>query len=484
MSITGALNNALTGLSAVARAADVTSSNVSNALTEGYARRELSLVSQSLGGDGAGVKILGVTRAVDMAVLADRRLADAEVANADVRSGFLQRIEERIGMPETPGSLSSRLVALESALIEAASRPDSETRLNTIATAAKSLTGVMASISKDIQQARMQADSAIGAQVTALNEMLVEIRDLNVAITSARASGRDATALMDQRQTLVDRVAEIVPVREVARDRDQIALFTTGGAILLEGTPARIGFAAVGVITPDMTQSGGALFGLTINDTPVSSADGGVIGGGTLGALFAVRDELAVSAQGQMDAFARDLIARFESPAVDPTLAPGAPGLFTDAGGPLVIADEVGLSARIALNALVDPRQGGVLWRLRDGLGAVVPGPVGDATRLNALADVLTGPVIPASGAFIGAARSASGLAADILSQIVGARQRADETQGYAAARQEAMTSLQLQEGVDTDREMQNLLVIEQAYAANARVIKTIDALIQQLIGL
>ena len=31
---------------------------------------------------------------------------------------------------------------------------------------------------------------------------------------------------------------------------------------------------------------------------------------------------------------------------------------------------------------------------------------------------------------------------------------------------------------------MQNLLLIEQAYSANARVIRTIDDLIQQLIGL
>ena len=54
MGITNALNNAVSGLNAVARAADVVSSNVSNALTDGYARRQLHLSSQTLGGDGAG----------------------------------------------------------------------------------------------------------------------------------------------------------------------------------------------------------------------------------------------------------------------------------------------------------------------------------------------------------------------------------------------------------------------------------------------
>ncbi len=484
MSITSSLNNALSGLTAVSRAADVVSSNVSNALTEGYARRQLSLSSQSLGGDGAGVRVMGVSRSVNQAVLTERRLADAEVGNASVRTAFLGRLENRIGTPEQPGSLSARLAELEASLIQASSRPDSETRLATTVAAANSVTQAMRGISRDIQSARMEADSAIGQQVQVLNTSLSTIDRLNTQIMAARANGRDATALMDQRQQLVDRVAEIVPVREVAREGDQISLFTTGGAILLEGNPAVIGFTATGIITPDMTLDAGSLSGLTINGMAVSSTDRGVLGGGTLGAMFAVRDELATGAQAQIDALARDLIARFEKPAVDPTLAPGAPGLFTDNGAALDPLDEVGLSGRITLNALVDPGQGGALWRLRDGLGAAVPGPVGNATLLNALGEALTLPVVPASGSFIGAARSAPGLAADFLSQIAGGRQSAQDSESFSVARQEALSILQLQDGVDTDQEMQMLLVIEQAYAANARVIQTIDQLIQQLIGL
>ena len=38
-----------------------------------------------------------------------------------------------------------------------------------------------------------------------------------------------------------------------------------------------------------------------------------------------------------------------------------------------------------------------------------------------------------------------------------------------------------LETGVDTDRELQDLLIIEQAYAANARVLETIDKMIQRL---
>lgn len=233
------------------------SSNVSNALTEGYARRELNLSPQSVGGTGAGVRIDGVTRVVDRALLTDRRLADADAGNARLRSGFLGRIERLTGTPEENGSLSARLASFESALIQASGHPDSQARLQAVTDAAKGLAGHLNMLSGAIQQERMSADAGIAAQVRTLNESLGHIDRLNAEILAQTTAGHDATALMDQRQTLVDRVAGIVPVREVVRDNDQITLYTTGGAILLEGNPAVIGFAAAGVITPDMTIGSG-----------------------------------------------------------------------------------------------------------------------------------------------------------------------------------------------------------------------------------
>ena len=49
MSLSSALNNAATGLTASSRLAQVTSNNVSNALTDGYARRDLTLNASALG---------------------------------------------------------------------------------------------------------------------------------------------------------------------------------------------------------------------------------------------------------------------------------------------------------------------------------------------------------------------------------------------------------------------------------------------------
>jgi flagellar hook-associated protein 1 FlgK len=52
----------------------------------------------------------------------------------------------------------------------------------------------------------------------------------------------------------------------------------------------------------------------------------------------------------------------------------------------------------------------------------------------------------------------------------------------YVSAQQTSLRSLELAGGVDTDQEMQKLLLIEQSYAANARVIQTVDEMIQTLL--
>jgi flagellar hook-associated protein 1 FlgK len=484
MSISSSLSNALSGLTAAARMADVVASNTANAMTEGYARRELELASQSMGGTGAGVRVVGVNRVTNEVVLQDRRLSDAAVSNAEIRSDFLSRLEGRIGNSDDPQSLSARFAAFESALIEASSRPDSASRLASVLESARSIVTQVNSLDRELSTIRGEADQSIGAQVKRLNESLAQVDELNAVILAQRSSGRDATALMDQRQALVDEIAQIVPVRQVNRDHDQISLFTTGGAILLEGNAAVIGFDTVGVITADMTQASGALSGLTLNGMPISSADDGVLGGGALGALFAIRDELAPSAQGQIDAVARDLIERFSDSSIDPTIPPGAPGLFADNGGALDPLLEVGLAGRLQLNASVDPLQGGEAWRLRDGLGAVTEGVSGNADILNGMISALSQDRLPSSGEFSGGPFSASSLVGHLASQVAGDRLSAETREAYALSRQESLTQLSLADGVDTDHEMQMLLKVEQAYAANARVIQTIDALISQMLEL
>ena len=484
MSISGSLSNALSGLTAASRAAEVVSSNVANALTPGYGRRQIELASRALGGVGAGVVVVGVTRAVDQRIISERRLADATLGNYSTQADFLMRLEMAVGLPDDPSSLTGRIAQFEAALIEATSRPDSGPRLSAVFDAAQGLATHLNSVSDQIQNLRMESDQDIARQVALLNDRLAKISTLNHDIQSQLGAGYDVNALIDHRQQLIDSISAIVPLREIARDNGQIALFTPGGVILVDSKAAVFTFSPVGVIVPEMTIDTGALSGLSINGQPVSTTAGGPISGGSLASLFAVRDELAVSAQERLDAVARDLVERFADPAVDPTLSPTDPGLFTDDGLTFSPVNEIGLSSRVAVNALVNPKMGGALWRLRDGLGAAAPGNVGNAVQLLALVDALSVARVPASGGFMGAARSAVGLAGELVSLMNADQRSNDADQSFASAKVYTLTAIELRSGVDTDYELEQLLLIEQAFAANARIIATVDEMIQLLLGL
>ena len=482
MSIGGTLASALSGLTATAKAAEVVSSNIANATTPGYARRELQVASRVVGTSGQGVQIVGVRRSVDMPLLSDKRLAQSTAGDADARAAFFKRMELSLGTPDQAYSINGRVAAFEAALTEASSHPESEPRLSQVLGSAKALARQIGLASRDVQTARTQADRDIAGDVGKLNTSLDRLVKLNVQIRRGFGMGQDTAALQDHRQQLIDQISGIVPLREIEHGDGSVSLYTTGGAALLDGVAAVFGFQGSSSISPDM-MNGAGLSGLTLNGRPIATdSEGSAIRGGSLAANFAVRDELTVTAQAQLDGLARDLVERFADPAMDGTRAPGAAGLFTDAGSAFDPLDELGLSQRLAVNAAADPDRGGALWRLRDGLGAATSGPVGNSTLLTAMRGALTTLREPASGGFMSGQRTFGTFASDLLSNIATARLTADGEASFARAKLETLTSMEAENGVDTDQEMQSLLQIEQAYAANARVISAVDAMIQTLL--
>ena len=132
MSISASLANALTGLTAASRAAELFSSNVANAMTEGYSRRELQLSPRFTGGIGSGVQVDGVQRVVDEVTLRERRLSEADVGFARTGNEFYQDLFRLIGTPGEPGSLTDLEAEFEASLLAAISRPDSEARLSSV----------------------------------------------------------------------------------------------------------------------------------------------------------------------------------------------------------------------------------------------------------------------------------------------------------------------------------------------------------------
>lgn len=476
------MSNAATGLRVTARAADLVSSNVANALTPGYARRDLSLATVTYGSSG-GVRVASVVRDVDPIVVGERRLAEAGAVGADVLASALARMEDAIGEPSETGSLSERIARFDSSLIAAASRPDLPARLSEAIDAARGVADGFTRIGNQIQEVRTRADTEIGQMVDRLNAALGQVQTLNQQIRALGGADRQSSQLQEQRQQVIDSITDIVPLRVLPRDAGTVALVSAGGLVLLDGQIRDLNFESKGIVEPWMTLADGALSGLSWGDTEIdTTAERSLISGGALQAQFDLRDRAGPETQAALDSLARDLVERFQDPVLDPTIPPGGAGLFTDGAGAFDAANEEGLSLRLAVNAALDPAVGGETWRLRDGVGAAAEGARGENTLITALRERLTEPRAPSSGPFAGESRSVASQAARFLTAIATERQARDRDISYETARLDSFRQREANGAVDTDDEMQKLLTIEQAYGANARVIRTIDALMDQLL--
>lgn len=486
MSITSALSNALSGLQANAREADLISNNLANALTPGYSRRTADLAAVVVDGRGAGVRVAGIELAQDPVTTASRRRTDAQLGNQSTLIDALKRIERQIGLPGEGTALAERAARFETALLAASNGPSSDDALRGVVRAGNDLVRSISALSTETQRVRMDADAEIATQVTRVNQNLRSIELLNREIRMRVIGGGDASALIDQRKALVDQVASVLPIRSVQRPDGEIALFTSNGATLVDGPAAQFGFVATPIITQAMTLSGGPLSGLTLNGRAVPIGEptgGGPVDGGTLSALFRIRDTEMPAFADQLDALAADLATRFQDPAVDPTLGPGMPGLFTDGGGAYDPLNREGLAGRLALNAAVDPAAGGEYYRLRSGIGAAAPGDPGDNGILAALHDAATALRAPDPALGTPGADSFAGFAANLTAARVGEVARAEEEAAFLTALNGSLREAESSAtGVDSDAELQRLLQVEKAYAANARVLSVVDDMIRRLL--
>lgn len=481
MSLSASMSNALSGLTVTARGAEVVSSNLANALNPNYAARELSQSARIHAGNGGGVQVKSIDRLVPLTILADSRIAQATYARSGTMAAYFGTIEASIGSSSDTSSLTGLISAFDASLAAAASSPNNEIRLQQTLDAANGVAAKFNGIAKDIQSARTEAERTIESDVKRLNSGLAEVARLNRLVTISQSRGDDASSLLDARQKVINDISDIVPLKEIPRGGGQVALFSQGGATLLDGSkPAEISFSAVRHVTDQMSLEGGQLSVLTLDGETMSPTQMTFFRGGSLEANFIIRDRTAPSLQHQLDELAVDFYERLSSSSVDPSISPPAPGLFTDAQSSFDPANQLGFASRIAVNNVADPKAGGELWRLRSGLYATTPGPVGDSNLFNNLRTALSSQ----STIINGGGANAFVLASNLTSRVSSDRVSADVTAEHDRAYSETMTSALLGHGVDSDKEFQNLVQLEQAYAANAKVIQAVTEMLDSLLRL
>lgn len=482
MSLSSAIYSARSGLQVSSQRAEIVATNVANASTPGYVRRSITLSETVLAGKSTGVTSSGVSRAYDTAIKAQRRELTSDVAQSSVMASTWKSISTQIGDTSDGDGLFKTFSDFETALSRAVSTPESTSSATALLQSAKNITDELNSLSEMVSTQRAEADREIADGVDIVNDALKQIEDLNTRLAGTDRTSSEAAALMDERQRVLDTIAEYVPIQTVDRDYGSIDVLTTEGVFLVAGKAREIQFTPSSAFGPNQTIENGSLSGMTVDGVDVTpgASSFGAVSGGLFGALFTLRDQDLPALSDQLDTIAGQLISRLSDDSIDPTKTAGDPGLFVDsdpAGG-------AGLASRITINAAVDPDQGGAVWRLRDGLGATTSGATGNQSILQGMYDAFTAIQTVSADGFQGG-YSATGMAAQ-LSSLAGQSRVYHESVLSSAETQYGILveAEQSETGVDVDTELQELMLVEQAYAANARVIEVASQMIKTLMEL
>ena len=422
MSLGAAFNNASSGLTVALRAVGATSSNLANALTENYGKREVTIMSRTEG----GARVTGTSRLVDQRTQGQIWLVNAQAAGNAQSLRSLEEIDQLVGTFDDPGSLYDLASKFETSLISLASRPEDTVRQSNANQAADDLADKIRTVGTGIQNIRSDADREISGAISALNADLEKIAELNGSI--AKSHGQNTAALEDARQALIDKVSQIVPVKAVARDYGRIALMTPKGQFLLDQSASAIGFNPRNVVTSDMSVEGETL------DLPILNGSAFQIpASGKLASLLQIRDTVAPEIYSQITALSETLVSRLSG------VASEGPLFGFDTPSPHAVAlgysgDVSAIDANAALTALNTGNR-----------------------RFSALV---------------------SDLSTSLSTQVLNAEDRL----GSARSSSAALIELKDSTAVDTDSELQKLIRIEKIYAANAKALQVVGNMLDDLI--
>jgi flagellar hook-associated protein 1 FlgK len=455
----GGLSTALSSLYTQRRALDITGQNIANANTEGYTRQRVEM--QAIGGTpvpalhsvwngaGAGVTVSDVTRMRDGFLEARGRAEHAQSGYLGARQEVHGRIENIFAEPGDT-ALAAQLGEFWAGWGDVANQPGNEAvrtqLLQRGAVVADGLRAAYDGLNSQWSTLRTQLD----AYATTVNTAADAVANLNTAIKQQTAAGLPANELADQRDLHLMELATLTGGSTVSREDGSVDVFV-GGSSLVAGSAAR---HIVAVGAGQMENQAGDKVGFRWgSDTgmPVS------LTGGRLAAALDTLGETIPGYVGKVDAVAVKLADRVNAVhtagyPLDGVAPAGA--FFASSSGPM--------TARTIVVAITNPRDLGV---------AGTAGTL-DGSNASALAAV---------------GRQTDGADAEYRSLVVGLGV-AVQTAERRAALQTRITgdidALRASDaGVNLDEEMTNMITFQRAYEAAARVLNSVDEMLDVLIN-
>ncbi|MBS3964551.1 MAG: flagellar hook-associated protein FlgK [Methylomonas sp.] len=291
----GILNNALTGLAAFQRSLETTSNNIANVNTEGYSRQRVELRSMpeqytGAGFIGSGVNTANVSRSYDQFVTAQLRSSISAHSDVATYHSMAAEIDNLFASQDT--GLSNTMKSFFNSVNDVASAPSSMPVRNVMLAEARSMTAHFNIVGNRLEDMQQRVDSNISTVVEDLNQLASGIARLNVQITDdiRRTSGKQLpNALLDQRDVLLNKIAENVDVSVVEQNDGSLSVFIGRGQPLVMNSIAY-------PLSVQSSQLNPAQREIVYKDKAIT----GQLSGGKLAANLRFRDEVLNAAQSQL----------------------------------------------------------------------------------------------------------------------------------------------------------------------------------------
>jgi flagellar hook-associated protein 1 FlgK len=314
MGLSQALSTAMSGLRATQASLALVSSNVANAETPGYVEKTINQVAGLTGDYGSSVLIKGVNRQLDQYLQTQVRTETSGAAYADTRSSYLANLQTVYGNPDSSGTIENAFNGLLTAVQGLSTSPDSQSARIAVVNAAQTMAQQLNATTQGIQSLRANAETGINDSVTTANNAMAQIAAINNQLQNNGQTDASTASLLDQRDQYINQLSQLMDIRTVTNNLNQVTVFTNSGVQLVGTEAAKLSFNVQGTVTPNTLYNANPAKSnvgtITINFPHGGSYDmvsTNSIRSGKIAAYLELRDNTLVKAQAQIDQFAASM---------------------------------------------------------------------------------------------------------------------------------------------------------------------------------
>lgn len=223
-----AFTTARLGIYAAQHGLRVTGNNISNINTAGYTRQRIDQVSLKTGASdmyrstydnhvGNGALVTGINQIRDPYLDIRYRNTSSDVGFYDTMLGGLQQIAsilDEVGKGENGGDglLYAELMKLSTALRQLESNPDKNND-NLTRASAEALASLFRTYADKLDTLKKNTLEGFEKDISSVNEILTNIRNLNESIRDNELQGDNALELRDERNRQIDALSEYMHIR-------------------------------------------------------------------------------------------------------------------------------------------------------------------------------------------------------------------------------------------------------------------------------